>query len=624
MWRLVQITVLLMALAGGLVLGCGERPGEREFENALRQFERDRLIRARDLFEKSVNKRPGHEANAVALHYLGYIAWTLGDTSSATAYFENSRRLNPHLFEPVFSLAALAYEANDWPQARALFDEAEQLRPRDPRPLEFKARMLTGPEQRREARRLLFEALARSPHSPRILTSLALVELEDSGPTAAVSYLMQALEKDPNYAPALFNLGKVYARWDGHTDQAEAYFNEFLQVAAPGDPQRERALHALAVLHGDREPEPETEAADIITPTDETPPAAPKTFEDFLAEAKAMADEGRVAQAVGFAMRLAAQARQEQQVEREEQALLAAKTFAPESATVHLALGRHWAARDRHDEARRAFQQALDIEPDWSQALIGLANSARTLGDYDVALDALSRAVSLEEHDPEPLWSLASLYEVAGINRLALERYRQFRDRFPNDPRSADAGDRIFALTPPPPVEEEPPPPEPPVAPTPTVNPAAAIDAFNRGATYQQRRDWDNALFFYERAIKNDPSFERAFYNTGVIQLERRNLFEAREAFSRSVELAPDKITALYNLALTHYELGEAEQALPLLDRILRMDTNFAPAHLLAGVIHAANPRTLDRARRHYTRFLQLRPNDPSASAVRSWLAANP
>ena len=55
----------MAGLAGGLVFGCGERPGEREYQSALRQLERDRLIRARDLFEKSINKRPGHETNAL-------------------------------------------------------------------------------------------------------------------------------------------------------------------------------------------------------------------------------------------------------------------------------------------------------------------------------------------------------------------------------------------------------------------------------------------------------------------------------------------------------------------------------------------------------------------------------
>ena len=617
MWRALQLIVITMAVAGGLVLGCGERPGEREFQNGVRQFERGNLVRAKDLFEKSVNKRPGHEGNAYAHQYLGYIAWRLDDPTAAVANFETSRRLHPQLFEPVYSLAVIAFEEGDYARARSLFSDAAQLKPDDPRPFEYIAHTHADEAGRRDARRILYQALSRAPQSPRILTSLALVALEDNGPAAAVSYLMQALENDPDYPPALFNLGRIYADWPDQADHAIEYFNQYLAVA-PDSEQRTRARRALARLM--RQPTADDEETVTLapeTPPEDPPAPRPRSLDDILEEAQELADAGQTEQAVSLCLRAAIQAGQQQRTDQEERALQKAVELGPNVARAHVALGRHLAAGDRHAEALTAYQRAVALESDWTHALIGLAASAEALANYDVALDALNQAVALAPNDPGPLWLLAQLYDKTGVQRRAIESYERFRNAFAGDPRAQRAEERIAALQP-----------RPPAAPAPATritarDRQAAIDAFNRGATYQQRREWDNALFFYERAIQLDPSLERAHYNKGLIQLERRNLREARDAFARSAELDPNKVTTRYNLALVYYEMDEPRSALPHLDAAVRGDPNFAPAHLLLGLIFSSEPRTHDRAKRHYTRFLDLRPNDPGAAAIRDWIARN-
>ncbi len=625
MWRALQMTLLTVAVAGGLVLGCGERPGEREFQNALRQFERGNLVRAKDLFEKSINKRPGHETNAFAHQYIGYIAWQLEDATAAVAHFENARRLHPHLYEAVYSLAVIAYREGDPTRARSLFGEAAQLRPNEPRPLEYIARIHAEAGNRREARRTLFEALSRAPQSARILTSLALLEFEELGPAAAVSYLMQALENNPNYLPALYNLGRAYAHWPEERAHAVEYFNEYLAQAPPG-PQRDRAQRLLLRLEAGEPLDDEDDIAEAHAEPDERePPDAPppRTLDDVLRNARELAEAGQLEQAISVCLRAAIQANQRQRPDQEERALRAAVELAPESARAQLALGRHLAARDQHREALASLQRANALEPEWSHVLIALADSAAELDDYDVALDALNRAVDLVPNDPNPLWSLAELYDEAGVRRPAIDAYRRFREQFAGDPRAARAAERMEALQPVAEVRPDEPTPRPPPTREAIRNVQAAREAFDRGVSYQQRRDWDSAIYFYQRAVENDPTLERAHYNMGLIQYERRNLREAREAFGRSVDLEPNKVAARYNLALVLYELDETDAARPHLDAALREDPNFAAAHLLLGAIYADEQGTRDRARRHYERFLALQPNDPNAPAVREWLAQN-
>lgn len=624
MWRSLQIVGLLVVVASGLVIGCGERAGVREFEQGLRQLERDRLIRARDYFEQSVQERPGHPGNAYALHYLGYIAWRLDDRTAARNYFERSTELNPNLFEPVLSLGALAFEEGDWIRARSLFDSAARLQPGDPRPLEYLARTYVGEGGRRDARRKLYAAGDLAPNSPRVLTSLALIEAQEGQVAEAESYLMQALEKDPDYPPALYNLARLYAPVPAQEEHAIAYFRQYLDVAPEG-PQRQQAVREMAALRtGESPDQPDTRVRQPRRPAEDGPAeveqAAP-TLDDLLANARRLAEAGERERAMAHYLRLAAQARNRGERERERRIVRAGLEQLPEAASLHRDLGRHFSAQGEHQDALAAYRAAVALEPGWSSLWVLLADSAAALEQYDVALDALTRAVEAEPSDPSALWALANLYEQTGVRRRAMEAYTRFRERFPRDPRAVQAAERVQELRPTPAPEEAEPEPAPPTLPRRNVQ--AAREALQRGVTYQRRRDWDNALFYYARALHHNPELEPAHYNRGVIHMEQRDWAEARDAFKRSVELAPQKTTARYNLALAQYESGAPEEAVGQLDRVLRIDPNYAPAHLLLGIIYAQDETRHGRARRHYERFVALQPNDPNVSAVRAWLESH-
>jgi tetratricopeptide (TPR) repeat protein len=634
-WHKSIPMVLAAVVAWGGVAGCGGSPGERDFREGLRLLEGGRLVRARDRFEKSLQARPDNGINAQAFHYLGWIAWQLEDAGAAEAYWSESHRLNPSLFEPVYSLGVLAFEQGEWDKARGLFSMAADLQPRDPRPLEFMAQTYRGEAAQWEARRVLYQALMRMPHSPRILTALARVEMEEGAHTEAASYLMQALGQDPEYLPALYNLARLYADWPDQQRDAEAYYHQYLQRAPEGE-RRDEATRALARLRGEAASDPEP----AVRPGErdpETPPRAPRTVADLLLAAQRLRAEGDSGRAVALCWRAAAMARQTEQPEQEERALRLALEWTPDSARLHEALARHYLALTRYDAARSAFRRAIELEPDGVQAYLGLAESAVPLEAYDEALSALNRAVQLDPDDPDALWALAELFEETGIRLRAVTAYERFQERFPSDDRAREARQRAQRLTPPAPPEDAPPPePDPvePVEPPPPADPRpasgadarlarAAREAYQRGLVHQRRGDPGQAADFYQRAIDRDPSFAPPSYQLGVIRLEEGNYRAARSAFERSVALEPDNVNARYNLALALYELRALPESVTQLEAALRRDGDFAPAHLLLGIIHAGHGESREQARRHYQRFLQLRPEDPMGPSIREWLRRN-
>jgi tetratricopeptide (TPR) repeat protein len=633
------LTLAAITVATILTTSCSSRPGEKEYENALEQIERSNTARAADLFQKSINKRPGDPVNAFAYHHLGLLAWQEGRAREASAYLENSERLNPHLFAPVYSHAVIARETGDTERARSLFQRAAQLNPTNPRPLEQLALLARSPAEQRQH---LQHALQRAPQSARILTALATTETNE---TASVDRLMQALESDPAYAPALYNLAVIHARDPNLQDSARAYYRSFLDIARDADPARlqqaQAALTARATTT--RRPpanptaqpttQPTAQPPTTPTPAEPTPaptsqpPApepqappqtapAPPTPAEQLQQARQQAAAGNLDQALAC-LRVAGRAAQDGDTDLQAQALRTAVELAPDQGRTQLAWGRFLADQNRHAEAIAPLRRVTEREPDWSYGWSALANSALAAEQYDVALNAARRAVDLAPQDPGYLWRLAELYNQTGVRRRARETYQQYLDQFPNSDRAAIAQRRVTELTP-----------APTTASTDTRTPGflpqrqlqEAQAAFERGYRFQTQQDWINALYHYDRATQLNPRLQTAFYNKGLVLNERKSYTEARTAFLRSLELRPDHVPSRYNLGLALYEMQRLDEAKDTLRATLQRDPDYAPAHLLLGLIHAGEPGSTRQARYHYTRFLQLQPNHPMSASVRTWL----
>ena len=278
MHRSFWAALVLAALVIGLPFGCGGRPGERDFRNGVKEIDRGNYVRGITLLEKSITKRPGSDDNAIAYNLLGVACWKLGQVQRATEAFEYSRRLSPTLFEPTYNLASLLFEGGDLARAATLLEEAAVLDTQDPRALELLGKIHMDKGEWQEARRVLFGAYARSPQSPRVLTALGVIESRTGGADKAIFYLMQALEKKPSYAPAIFNLAVLYQRELKDNEQAIAYYRRFLESPGIDAAHVEQAMQGLEELGaGQPKPPPAPEpivAPPVVQPVVTPPPGA--------------------------------------------------------------------------------------------------------------------------------------------------------------------------------------------------------------------------------------------------------------------------------------------------------------------------------------------------------------
>jgi len=179
-----------------LVSGCGS--GESNLETGIARLRENNYKSAGKHLERAVYQLPD---NPAALCNMGITCWKTGRNKEAISYFRKTA----------------------------------QLCPDDPRPMEFLARVMMDMQNWNEARSALVQADKRLPASSRILTTMALVEIHSGNNAQALSRLTQALETDPTYAPALYNMSVLHRDKLNNREAAVSFFNRYLKVAA-GDP----------------------------------------------------------------------------------------------------------------------------------------------------------------------------------------------------------------------------------------------------------------------------------------------------------------------------------------------------------------------------------------------------
>jgi tetratricopeptide (TPR) repeat protein len=95
------------------------------------------------------------------------------------------------------------------------------------------------------------------------------------------------------------------------------------------------------------------------------------------------------------------------------------------------------------EEVRAAYQRALELAPEWAEALAGLARLAADAGDPEAALDLTQRAVTAKPGDASILRALAEL--LVSLDRRE-EAEQRLAELLEEDPYDAGAAARLAEL----------------------------------------------------------------------------------------------------------------------------------------------------------------------------------
>jgi serine/threonine-protein kinase len=138
------------------------------------------------------------------------------------------------------------------------------------------------------------------------------------------------------------------------------------------------------------------------------------------------------------------------------------------------------------------------------------------------------------------------------------------------------------------------------------LHPAAAVCS-NLGYALKAAGQLDEAIDFYEQAIRLDPKYAPAHMNLGVALKATGNVDEAIDCYRRAIEADPTFAQAHNNLANALKGRGDLAGAVEHFEQAARLDPTLAEPHYNLGLLFADQGRD-DEAIAQYEEALRLVP----------------
>ena len=297
------------------------------------------------------------------------------------------------------------------------------------------------------------------------------------------------------------------------------------------------------------------------------------------------------------------------------------------------ALGHHQAGR--FAEAEALYREILARVPNHPGTLHLLGVLAGQVGQSDLAVTLIGRAIAISPGDADFHGNLGAVLENAGHLEGAIAAYREafrlnpsdavhqyrlacvlqksgkleeaaecFASALRLDPRYGEARRQLGIL-----LEKN-------GRRSEAINlyrqgiglGAASPDLFNElGNALRAEESHSDAIEAYQEAIRLNPQFAEAYNNlaNGLYAAGHRE--EAIRAYEKAIELRPDYAEAITNLAIVLSEIGRIEEAGDAAHRALQLVSDFPEAHHVLGTIYQAKHQ-FEEAIVAYGRAVELSP----------------
>jgi len=131
------------------------------------------------------------------------------------------------------------------------------------------------------------------------------------------------------------------------------------------------------------------------------------------------------------------------------------------------------------------------------------------------------------------------------------------------------------------------------------------------GEAYDELKNDDGAIAEFQAAVKADPKTPDVHFGYGYLLWKALKFAEAEEAFRSELANNPEHSLALAYLGDTEIRLNHSEEAVPYLERAVRLQPSIAIAHVDLAAIYEGKGRKDDAVRELKTAE-ELSPDDPS------------
>ncbi|MBI4866499.1 MAG: tetratricopeptide repeat protein [Candidatus Wallbacteria bacterium] len=240
-----------------------------------------------------------------------------------------------------------------------------------------------------------------------------------------------------------------------------------------------------------------------------------------------------------------------------------ALTFEPRSAPILQCRGLIHTTLRQFPEALADLSRALELDPSLPGLVCQVAVAASNAGDTGRARELLDRLTASQPHDPEPYYNLGFISLSMGDTPAGLKYLERARSLSPAHAGAAfqlaslyaknrdenDNRSRAIAIL------------ESCIASSPELDVKSgrklAPVYFLLASLYDDTADgYQQAMANYRAGLEWDPDFYVAHNNLGALSLERGDVEQALEHFSRALALRPTYAKACLNFAKALYRRG--------------------------------------------------------------------
>ncbi len=291
----------------------------------------------------------------------------------------------------------------------------------------------------------------------------------------------KTLSLNPGYKDAYFNLGKLYQE-ENDPEKAIAAYNQTIQI----DPENpDLYINVIKSL---------TEAIE----KDKTNTAYREVRSKFVEDFRSLARLNR------------------------------------SSEVFYANLGDVYQELKDYKSAKSAYEMALDINPNYINALDNLGNTYIQLGQLKEAVLLFEKVLGISPRDFYAHLNLGVVYSRLEDYPKAIEFYEK-------------------AIK---------------------INPRAAQAYFQLGFIYELKGQAQKAIENYQKTVQLKPDDAEAYYNLGNVYAGLNLNAKAIDAYLKTVTINPSHINAFVNLSILYFKEGNHEQAIKYCDeaRVLGWD----------------------------------------------------
>ena len=245
---------------------------------------------------------------------------------------------------------------------------------------------------------------------------------------------------------------------------------------------------------------------------------------------------------------------------------------APYDSEIKNTLGVILKSLKEYPDAKRAYLEAISLNPKNPNIYANYSNLLKELKDYQGALIQISHAIDLKNDESNFFNSKGILLEKLNKRSLAKTHY-EIAAKI--DPKNSKAYNNLAVLYYNQKEYEKA---------VENFKKALEVDPeyfevySNIGATYNKLKKYDMALNYLKKAIKYNPKNAGAYTNLGNVYNKLDNYKEAIKMHKKSIELDPKGVNAYSNLANSYKSLGRFQEAIQNYEKALKLDPDFVNA----------------------------------------------